>query len=151
MNVAVTDFVFRHAGGCLLETPDLEPARPADVESWIWVATVWRDRCTADGWAALEWRPGERGWIIPVTTSVGDIVEFGAGAVDMKGRRRCDRWWGWIRRVSHCAVVVVGPFEHPLLAHEDASAIVDELRLSELDPPDLVEAIEAILRPDHID
>ena len=152
MNVAtVTEFVFRHAGGCLLETPDLEPARPADVDSWTWVATLWRNRHSTDGWAALEWHPGERGWIIPATTSVGDVVEFGAGAVDAQGRSRFDRWWGWIRRVSHRAIVMVGPFEHPLLAHEDACAIVDELRLSQLDAPDVIDAIAALLGPDQID
>jgi len=151
MNVtAVTDFVFRHAGGCLLETPDLHLPCPADVESWSWVATLWRDRHSSDGWAALEWRPGERGWIIPATTALGDIVEFGTGAADAEGCPRFDRWWGWIPRISHCAIVVAGPFEHPLLAHHDACALVDELRLSQLDEPDVISAIAALLGPNQL-
>lgn len=146
-----TEFVFRHAGGCLLETPDLRPREPADVENWQWVVTLWRDRRCADGWAVLEWRPGERGWELPATTSIGDIVEFGAGVVTADGRTHVDRWWGWIRRISHRALVVVGPFEHPLFADEDARATVDELRLSQLDAPDIVDAVASVLGPDRID
>src|SRR5688500_16508116 len=95
------EFVFRHAGGCLLETPDLEPTHPAAIENWQWVGTLWRDRRRADGWAVLEWQPGERGWLIPATTSLGDIVEFGTGAIDARGHTRFDRWWGWMQRISH--------------------------------------------------
>lgn len=144
-----TEFVFRHAGDCLLESPDLEPRQLDDVENWAWVATLWRDRQSADGWAALEWPAGERGWVIPATTSIGDIVEFGVGAIDAVGATRFDRWWGWIRRVSLRAIVVVGPFPHPVCAEQDAQSTVDELRLSQLDAPDLVEAITAALGPDQ--
>ncbi len=145
------EFVFRHAGGCLLETPDLEPRRPDDAENWRWVVTVWADSRTADGWGALEWRTGERGWTIPGTTSIGDVVEFGAGAVDVSGATRFDRWWGWIKRVSHRAIVVVGPFDHPLHAEHDARSTVDELRLSQLDAPDIVDAVAAALGSDRLD
>jgi hypothetical protein len=149
--VSATDFVFRHAGGCLLETPDLEPRRPTDVENWTWVATLWRDPRSADGWAALEWRTGERGWSIPQTTAIGDVVEFGVGAVEPSGATRFDRWWGWIQRVSYRALVVAGPFEHPVCAEHDARATVDEIRLNQLDAPDIVDATAAVLGPHPLD
>ncbi|MAT06826.1 MAG: hypothetical protein CL424_17470 [Acidimicrobiaceae bacterium] len=144
--MSATEFVFRHAGGYLLETPDLEPRQASDVENWAWVVTLWRDAHSTDGWGALEWQTGERGWLIPATTSIGDIVEFGVGAVDRAGTTRFDRWWGWVRRVSHCALVVVGPFEHPMYAEHDAQGTVDEVRLSQLDAPDIVDAAAAVLR-----
>ena len=55
--MTAAEFVFRHAGGCLIDTPDLEPARPGDTEHWAWVATVWQDRHRPDGWNALVPRP----------------------------------------------------------------------------------------------
>jgi len=139
------EFVFRHAGGCLLETPDLEPRRFDDVENWRWVVTVWADPRAVDGWGVLEWRPGERGWTIPATTAIGDVVEFGAGAIDAVGASRFDRWWGWIKRVSHSAIVVVGPFDHPSHAEHAARSTVDELRLGQLDAPDIIDAVAATL------
>jgi hypothetical protein len=149
MNAA--EFVFRHAGGCLIESPDLEPRQPDDVERWAWVVTLWRDSRSADGWSALEWRPGERGWTVPATTSIGDVVEFGVGAINAAGETRFDRWWGWIRRVGYRALVVVGPFEHPVCAEFDARSTVDELRLSQLDAPDIIDAVAATLGPDPLD
>jgi hypothetical protein len=149
--VSANEFVFRHAGGCLIETPDLEPRRPYDVENWVWVATLWRDPRCVDGWAALEWRAGERGWAIPATTSIGDVVEFGVGAVEPNGAPRFDRWWGWIRRITPRALVVAGPFDHPVWAGHDATATVDELRLSQLDAPDIVDAVSAVLGNDRPD
>ncbi|MGE0308496.1 MAG: hypothetical protein AB7Q27_22375 [Acidimicrobiia bacterium] len=146
-----TEFVFRHAGGCLIESPDLTPRHPSDVEYWAWAATLWEDRSCVDGWAALQWRPGERGWVVPATTSIGDVVEFGVGAIDRTGRPRFDRWWGWVSRVSHRALVVIGPFEHPVCAGRDARPTVDELRLSQLDAPDVIDVLEAVLRTDPID
>lgn len=149
--MTAAEFVFRHAGGCLIDTPDLEPARPGDTEHWTWNATIWQDRHRPDGWNALEWAPAERGWVLPATTSIGDVVEFGAGAVDPYGNTRFDRWWGWIRRVSYRALIVIGPFEHPLFAEHDARATVDELRLSQLDAPDIVDAVTAALGTDRLD
>lgn len=149
--MTVCEFVFRHAGGCLIEIPDLEPSRPEDVESWLWVATIWTDRRQHGGWGVLEWRPGERGWIIPATSAIGDVVEFGTGVVDSRGSTRFDRWWGWLDRIGPRAAVLVGPYSHPSDAEFAARAAVDEIRLGELDPPDLVGAIAANLGVDHLD
>ena len=148
--MSACDFVFRHAGGCLIDTPDLEPRRPLDVERWVWVATLWQDRRYVDGWAALQWQPGERGWRLPATASIGDLVEFGVGAIDHTGTPRFDRWWGWIRRISPNALVIAGPFEHPVCAERDARATVDELRLSELDAPHVSDALDPVHRPGRL-
>lgn len=142
------EFVFRHAGGYLLETPDLEPAHSGDVENWTWVATLWRDRQSHDGWAALEWRPGERGWLMPGTTTIGDVVEFGVGALDRAGASHFDRWWGWIERFTNLALVVVGPFDHPIHAEHAARSTVDELRLCQLDEPDVIDVVAAVFGSD---
>lgn len=146
-----SEFVFRHAGRCLLESPDLATPRVGDIQNWQWVATLWSDRGAADGWSALVWRTGERGWSIPSTIAMGDVIEFGAGAIDSHGVTRFDRWWGWIERVSASALVVVGPYDHPVHAEASARSTVDELRLSQLAAPDLVEAVVATLGPDRFD
>jgi hypothetical protein len=146
-----TEFVFRHAGGCLIETPDLELRRDGDVENWAWVATIWTDRRVDGGWGVLEWRPGERGWVIPFTSAIGDVIEFGVGAVDARGHTRFDRWWGWLDRLGPRAAVLMGPYPHPSDAETAARRAVDEIRLGELDPPDLVDALAANLRVDHPD
>jgi hypothetical protein len=149
--MSAAEYVFRHAGCCLLEAPELDPPRPADVENWAWVATIWSDRRHEGGWGVLEWAPGERGWTIPDTTALGDVVEFGVGALDASGATRFDRWWGWINRVTRRAVVIVGPFDHPSKAEDAARATVDDLRLDQLDEPDIVDTAAAVLGPDLLD
>lgn len=141
--MVASEFVFRHAGGCLIESPDLlaPPGTPA--ERWRWAATVWTDQQAPDGWGALEWMPGERGWELPVTTAIGDVVEFGVGWTSSDGQSECVRWWGWIERCSVRALVVVGPYDHPLHAARDARPVVDEVRLGQLAAPDIVEAVAA--------
>ena len=145
------EFVFRYAGGCVLETPDLDPRQVADVENWAWIATIWTDPRQLGGWGVLEWTPGQRGWIVPATTAIGDVVEFGVGALDTSGHTRFDRWWGWIARVSHHALIVIGPFPHPSRAEDAARSTIDELRLNQLDAPDIVDAVAAALGPDRLD
>ena len=140
-----SEFVFRHAGGCLIETPDLPAPPRASAPSWRWAATVWIDRHAADGWGALEWLPGERGWEVPATTAIGDVVEFGVGWTDARGETECVRWWGWIERCSLRALVVIGPYDHPLHAATAARCVVDEVRLSQLAAPDIDQAVASML------
>ena len=149
--MSIGEFVYRHAGGCLIETPDFEPRRPSDVENWTWTATLWRDHRQPDGWAVLEWQPGERGWLLPATTAIGDVIEFGSGTIDSSGVSRFDRWWGWIKRISPRALVVIGQFDHPMHAEHDAQTTIDEVRLSQLDAPDIVDAVAATLGTDPLD
>ena len=111
-----TEWVFRHAGGCLIDSPDLALPPASAVSAWRWATTLWRDQRAADGWATLEWSRGERGWIIPSTSAVGDVIEFGAGWAYRDGVADFDRWWGWIQRGGDCALIVVGPYRHPALA-----------------------------------
>lgn len=140
-----SEFVFRHAGGCLIESPDLPAPPRTAVQRWRWAATVWIDKQATDGWGALEWMPGERGWELPITTAIGDIVEFGVGWINKNGAVECVRWWGWIERCSLRALVVTGPYDHPLHAANDARSVVDEVRLSQLAAPEIVDAVATAL------
>ena len=149
--MVATEWVFRHAGGCLIETPDLRLPPSHTVASWRWTTTVWRDALALDGWAILEWQPGERGWIIPYTSAVGDIVEFGTGWTCRDGTAGFERWWGWIQRGGGRALIIVGPYDHPADAEADARAVVDEVRLSQLAAPDLVAAVAAQLGDGQVD
>jgi hypothetical protein len=137
--MTVGEFVFRHAGGCLIESPDLPTPPSSAVQSWRWIATVWIDGHAADGWGALEWSPGERGWVLPTTTALGDVIEFGVGWTNADGRTDHVRWWGWIERCSVRALVIVGPYDHPIHATDAARCVVDEVRLSQLAGPDITD------------
>lgn len=149
--MSAAEFVFRHAGGCLLESPDLDPRHVTDVENWAWVATIWTDQRRPTGWGVLEWTQVTRGWAIPATTTLGDVIEFGVGALDAAGDTRFDRWWGWISRLTQRALVVVGPFAHPSDAESDARAAVDVVRIGQLDAPDVADAVAALLGSDLLD
>jgi hypothetical protein len=143
--VSVAEWVFRHAGGCLIDLPDL-PATRAGF-GWRWVATLWPDPLAADGWANLQWAAGERGWKLPVTLAIGDVLEFGVTSHDPSGRpiNGCTfRWYGWLDHATDYAIIVRGPYRHPRPAANAARPAVDELRLNQLDPP--IEAIIELIR-----
>ena len=54
--MTAADWVFRHAGGCLIELPPLTlPPPPPGTSLVAWVATLWRDPTGVDGWARLDW------------------------------------------------------------------------------------------------
>jgi hypothetical protein len=130
------EWVFRHAGGCLIDTPDLNPTPPAG--GFRWVATVWPDPIFDDGWGAHEWEPGERGWRLPSTLAVGDVIEFGITVHDHRHRpipERTRRWYGWLHHATDLAIIVTGPYPHPAPAVDAALPAVDEIRLDQLDPP----------------
>ncbi len=134
----VGEWVFRHAGGCLLDTPDL-PVPPARV-GWRWAATVWPDPLAGDGWAHLLWPPGERGWQLPFTLAIGDVVEFGITSADPDGqpmRAHTHCWYGWLDHATTLALIVHGPYPTPGSAHCGARPVIDEVRLAQLDPPRL--------------
>ena len=145
-----SEFVFRHAGGCLIESPDLPAPPHAADRSWRWAATVWADQHASDGWGVLEWLPGERGWELPMTTAIGDVVEFGVGWINTHGETECVRWWGWIERCSLRALVIVGPYDHPLHASNAARGVVDEVRLSQLSAPDIDDVVASMLGDDRL-
>jgi len=132
----VGEWVFRHAGGCLIDTPDLPV--PANRIACRWIATLWPDPLSADGWAALDWEQGQRGWQIPDTLAVGDVIEFGITSRDPMGtpiEASTHRWYGWLDHATDLALIVHGPYTHPARAVADAQPIVDEIRLDQLDPP----------------
>lgn len=137
-DVAICDWVFRHAGGCLIETPDLPMPAPTPAGlPWRWVATLWADRFQPDGWAVLEWSLAERGWRLPAALAIGDIVEFGATWSDApRGiAGPTVRWYGWVDHATDRALVVRGPYSHPADAAAGARMVVDEMRIDQLDDP----------------
>ena len=131
------DWVFRHAGGCVVEFPPLQlPATPAGAVLRASVATLWRDPTVPDGWAVLEWTPGERGWTIPAHLAVGDVVEFRLAAVDTQDGRVLAgwerRWYSWLRYCNELALVVDGAHPDPRAAETAANPTMAELRLRQL-------------------
>lgn len=129
------EWVGRHAGGCLIDLPHLEPPLPVPPgRPWRWIATLWPDPYSDDGWAAHEWHPAERGWYLPGALTVGDIIEVGLtwprpGTALMPAAR----WYGWLQRITHDAVICIGGYPHPVDAFADARPVIDELRLEQLD------------------
>jgi hypothetical protein len=143
--MTAAQWVFRYAGGCLIDAPDLPVPRAGF--GYRWVATLWPDALTGGGWDSLVWTPGERGWQLPVTLAIGDVVEFGITSHDPHGRPidTCTaRWYGWLDHATDYALIIHGPYRHPLLAADAARPVVDELRFDQLDPP--IEAIIEMIR-----
>jgi hypothetical protein len=130
---APVEWVFRYAGGCLIDTPDL-PARSSS--ACRWVATMWPDPIV--GWSQLVWAPRERGWSIPTTLMMGDVIEFGVTVYDAHGRALPEataRWYGWLDHATDYALIIHGPYVHPSDAVEAARSTVNDLRLAQLDAP----------------
>jgi hypothetical protein len=113
----IGEHVLRHAGGCLIDTPD-QPALPRQRDTWLWryVAIVWPDTYQPDGWSALLWRTGERGWYLPATLAVGDVLEFGVAVVATSIRSRSTG--GGAGSIIHRpSDHPPGPYTHPDGAH----------------------------------
>lgn len=125
------EFVFRHAGGCLIEIPDLDTSAGT---RRCWVATLWHDP-TERAITRLLWRPGERGWQLPVTLAVGDVIEFGAASTDAGGETLSTHWYGWLDHATDRALIVRGPYLHSSAAIDAARLLVDEIRLAQLAEP----------------
>ena len=125
------EFVFRHAGGCLIEIPDLDTS--AGVRR-CWVATLWHDP-TVRAITRLLWHAGERGWQLPVTLAVGDVIEFGAASTNDGGETHSTHWYGWLDHATDRALIVRGPYLHSGAALDDARMLVDEIRLAQLAAP----------------
>jgi hypothetical protein len=131
----IGEHVLRHAGGRLIDTPDLPPLSTRGAV-WRYVATLWPDRYERDGWGALVWDPAERGYFLPPALAVGDVIEFGIAVLASNGRKLAEhRWWGWLDHSTDRALIVHGPYEHPTPAHVAARPTIDEVRLTQLDPP----------------
>lgn len=139
--MTATEWVFRHAGGCLIETPDPQPSfRPIGMP-WPWVATVWADPLAPDGWGVLEWDRTDRGWWLPATIAIGDVIEFGVVWPDADDATEASRWYGWLKRCTVHALVLVGGFDHPAHAESAARPTIDELRLAQLTAIDDLAAV----------
>ncbi|WP_040492726.1 hypothetical protein [Ilumatobacter nonamiensis] len=130
--MTATEWVFRHAGGCLIETPDPQPVRFPIGMPWPWVATVWPDRMAPDGWGVLEWDRTDRGWWLPATIAIGDVIEFGVVWPESGDATQASRWYGWLQRCTVHALVVIGGYDHPAHAADAARPTIDELRLAQL-------------------
>ena len=126
-----SEFVFRHAGGCLIEIPDLDTSAGT---RRCWVATLWHDP-TERAITRLLWQPGERGWQLPVTLAVGDVIEFGAASTDAGGETLSTHWYGWLDHATDRALIVRGPNRHSSAAIDAARLLVDEIRLAQLAEP----------------
>jgi hypothetical protein len=134
------DWVFRHAGGCLIEFPPLElPAPPPRSGLYAWVATLWRDQTSLSGWSSLPWVKADRGWELPRHLAVGDVLEFGLAALSQADGRPVPgwelRWYGWLRYCNELAAVVDGPYHDVSAASAAASETLAELRLRQLAGP----------------
>ena len=135
------DWVFRHAGDCLIEFPDLRLAPPPPrCGLRAWVATQWRDPASG-GWVSAGWAPAERGWQIPRHLATGDVLEFGLAAInpcDGLAPRGWDlRWYGWLRYATEIALVVAGPYSDAQACADAAATAVAEIRLAQLTGPDV--------------
>ena len=65
---------------------------------------------------SLVWTPGERGWQLPLTLAIGDVLEFGITSHDPSGRpieAHTRRWYGWLDHATDFALIVHGPYPHP--------------------------------------
>ncbi|MFT3851990.1 MAG: hypothetical protein QM733_04525 [Ilumatobacteraceae bacterium] len=142
MNAGVHyDWVFRHAGDSLLESPDLQIAPPPQhCVTRAWVATLWRDPTAAGRWVSGCWEPVERGWRMPWHLVVGDVVEFGLAAINpydgLAVRGWDQRWYGWLRYATDVALVIAGPYHDADACAADAANAVAEMRLAQLTGPD---------------
>lgn len=134
------DWVFRHAGGCLIEVPPLQlpPPGPRCYLS-AWAATWWQDAASLTGWSTWRWERAERGWALPRHLAVGDVIEFGLATisnVDGTVVAGCDlRWYGWLRCCTDRALIVDGGYDNPAWAADAAAGTLAELRLAELPGP----------------
>jgi hypothetical protein len=131
--VAALEHVFRHAGGELIDQPDL-PATRVGVP-WRWTATVWPDPARPDGWGFLEWTAGERGWRLPATLVLGDVIEFGVVELDRNDHpidATTQRWFGWLAELTPLAAIIVGPYHHAQPAALAARPLIDEIRCAQL-------------------
>lgn len=131
------EWVFRHAGGCLIEVPPLQlPAPPPRCYLTSWVATWWPDAASVSGWSQWRWEQAERGWALPRHLAVGDVLEFGLAIVSMAVGTvvaGCDlRWYGWLRYATDLALVVDGPYVDRASAADAAAPTIAELRFAQL-------------------
>ena len=112
--------VLRVAHGSLLDNP-----LDADPGSHVWIATIWPDRQQPGGWGRLIWdrHPSGRGWTIHPLTHLGDVIEFGADHP-----AEPDRWYGYVRDAGETSLSLVGPFDSPAGAREDATASLHQWR-----------------------
>jgi hypothetical protein len=133
----VGEWVFRHAGGCIIDAPDMTTIEACFETPYRWVATMWPDTRRPDGWGVLEWQVAERGWVIPQSLAVGDVIEFGITWADHP--RGIDgptvRWFGWLDNTTTRALIIHGPYHHPTNAAAAARPLIDEIRLDQLAPP----------------
>ena len=136
------EWVFRHAGNCLIEVPPLElPPPPDRATMTAWVATLWPDATSHNGWTALPWVKADRGWEIPRHLAVGDVLEFGLAAVSVTDGTVLpgweQRWYGWLIYSSPLALVVQGGYPHAPAAADGAAATVAAVRLAQLPSPEV--------------
>jgi len=145
------DWVFRHAGGCLIEVPPLQlPPLLDRCYSTSWVATWWRDASSPTGWRWWRRDQAERGWELPRHLAIGDVLEFGLAMVstaDGTVVAGCDLgWYGWLRYSTDLALVGDGPYPDPASTGDPSTVPLAELRLTQL--PSL--AIDPDWVPDDI-
>jgi len=144
---APMQWVFRHAGTSLIDTPDLPAPVRDSSQVHRWIATLWPDPIECDGWAAMEWDQAPRGWWLPAILAVGDVIEFGSSHPIDARSQHVTRWFGWLERATTQALIVVGPYGHADHAHRDARSSIDEVRLRQLAPPLGVAQLVAIGEP----
>ncbi len=86
-----------------------------------WMATIWPDSQVAAGWSRLLWHPDPglgRGWAIPASLALADIIEFGSHGSP-------ERWYGIVDSYDVAAwLTVQGPYPHPAVAYADAERLL---------------------------
>jgi hypothetical protein len=136
-----TEWPLRIAGAALVDWPPIiAPQRSANTCPTRWVRTLWPEPANPGGWAAWDWQPAPRGWIVPAELTIGDVIEFGMAWLEPDGTahpRSTARWYGWLRLFTPHAIVVQGPYCFPADAARGAQPMVDQIRLSHLPGPGL--------------
>ncbi len=88
-----------------------------------WMATVWTDPGSPGGWGRMLWQPDPahgRGWLVPDSLTLGDVLEFGAHSPGGSAR-----WYGILDSYDVAAwLTVQGPYTDPTAAVREADQLL---------------------------
>jgi hypothetical protein len=96
---------------------------PVAFNANTWMATVWPDERSPEGWSRMLWCPDEtigRGWVIPDRLALGDVIEFGSVTAS-----RDERWYGLLDSYDVSGwLTLQGPYADPGTAQHDADRLL---------------------------
>ena len=99
---------------------------PPDRSSLVaWVATLWPDATSNNGWSALAWSKADRGLGAPRHLAVGDVRRGSASPPSARRTLTVEdfelRWYGWVAYSTDLALIVEGPYPHAPAAADGAA------------------------------